>query len=589
MSFISPEGGCFESAALLTPYVEQPQPPSPTTCTFDKARNPTTAPLEGDIAAEYITAQHPSQSLKLPTGHARANIATASLTPHPSALGPIARQSPIASDGTDILHSSNVTSCDETHHGGPSEAAHPSSFLPCQVLTYAASQDSVTLSSIPTTYFEDISVVRPFSAQRDPIEHIRSSVSSNSQNKLIEDLGSPLPSRRPSPNAYCRTSSSRARKHSPEPPSAATTPRPKRMKVITSKDTRQTLPVSSRRRFACPFRKKNPFLHRHNTCKHGFSRISDVKQHLYRLHMTHVCGRCGSAFMDNSQLTNHQQQLEACEFVPVENRGESSGIMPTQKLQLHNRAGTGMGEGEQWGVIWRIVFPNYAHIEPSPYVDDSEKIDAVFHFAHTNGLNIARAIPEMNDVPEIAIKRFIENIRNALMSLGQVEDIPPSMESPGSEDSPQGEAIQEPTFEPQPIPMKNQSIEETEKGPFVEDFPIAPKEAEHSNSGTLSLSFDLPIDSNYLQSNGVAWDQDAFIQSLNMTHQPPEKLGGPINFEALNSMSQIFGNQADSANPASLPQQSATDHPQLKPPDQENSAAQSNCAGPGQNYTQEIP
>lgn len=174
--------------------------------------------------------------------------------------------------------------------------------------------------------------------------------------------------------------------------------------------------------------------------------------------------------------------------------------------------------------MWCIVFPNYTQLEPSPYVDDSEKVDAVFQFAHTNGLHIARAIPELNNVPEAAIKLFIENIRNALVSSGHFEDIPPPMDSPGSDDSPQGDAIQDTMFEvAQPASVKDQPAEE-EKEMLMQNLSNLSTRDQMSGN-TPDLMFNMPLDFSYLQPNADGW-YDFGDEYDTAAFQPPGKAGG---------------------------------------------------------------
>lgn len=98
------------------------------------------------------------------------------------------------------------------------------------------------------------------------------------------------------------------------------------------------LQSGSRPRLACPFHKKDPSIYRDDTCTHGFNRIMDVNQHLYRRHVKYICDRCGGSFSDESDLTAHQQQLEGCKFVPSEIRREVEGITLEQKALLHRRS-----------------------------------------------------------------------------------------------------------------------------------------------------------------------------------------------------------------------------------------------------------
>lgn len=469
--------GCLEDAALLTLGTESQS--MTTICTSPEARHPNTIAPPGRVAADGAIAQTPSQSLKVHTGLAVASVTTVGPVDHlASAVDPNAQHMQSLSDvDPNTSDAKKAIECDESLPGGPSKPATDSSLQTRLDSTPGPAPEHVVAPSpTPCGYGDTASTSRPFSARLNAIQHILSSVSSPGQKE---------------PQVGVEGSTLRSQKHSAEPFSAATTPQPKRAKALK---------IASRR-FACPFRKRNPFLYRRDLCKHGFTTISYVKQHLYRRHMTYICERCGHEFVTESELTNHQQQEEGCKFIPVENRPDPGGITPKQKALLHRRADGRPDEREQWGIVWRIAFPKYGHLEPSPYVDDSEKVDAVFNFAHTNGLDIAKTIPEMNDVPEAAIKTFIENIRNALMSSGEVEDIPPPMDSPGSDGSPQGEPIQEPLPEdPHPISVKDQFQQEKGKGMPMEGFSGAPTEGP-MDGNTKEFLFNMPLDYNFFQPN----------------------------------------------------------------------------------------
>lgn len=259
--------------------------------------------------------------------------------------------------------------------------------------------------------------------------------------------------------------------------------------------------------------------------------------------MTYICERCGREFGTESLLTSHQQQEEGCKFVPVENRSDPCGITPKQKALLHRRADGRPDEREQWGIVWRIAFPKYEHLEPSPYVDDSVKVDAVFHFAHSNGLGIAKTIPGMADVPEAAIKTFIQNIRNGFMSSGQIEDIPPPMDSPDSDDSPRGETMVEP-----PPPF----FDKEEKGMPMKTFPgISAEDPKDVNTG--ELFFDMPVECYYglSQPNFDGLDDFGSITDI-PAYQYPGKVPSQHDFAGATPFSQM--GQASAMNYTPMPQ-----------------------------------
>lgn len=545
-----------QDEALLTLGTEsQPATPLPqgttpttTTCTSPAARHPTTTTSAESFVPDYKSI---SQSRKIHTGHNEAGVATASAAlPPPSALGSSAQQSLRRADANHaITRGQEVSDGLLASPNSPSLQSHWASTF-CTV-----PKETIARNNTPAGCGDTAIPSRPFSARVDAIEQVRSSFSSPNQKK---------------PSIGAAENSSRTRKRSIEPLSAATTPRPSK---------RAKARIIGSRRFACPFRKKNPLLYRHDQCKHGYKRISDVKQHLYRRHMTYICNRCGSEFADESKLTKHQTQEEACKVIPEESREDPGGITPRQKALLHRRGDPKTDEREQWGIMWRIVFPSYTQLEPSPYVDDSEKVDAVFQFAHTNALHIARAIPELNNVPEVAIKLFVENIRNALVSSGHVEDIPPPMDSPGFDDSPQGDAIRDAMFEvAQLASMKEQPVEE-EKKMFMQSLPNLSTGGQMSGN-TPDLLFNMPLDFSYLQPNADGWD-DFGEECDTAAFSPPGKVLSQVAFAESTSLPEMGQISVVDYLPIAQPHGHV---PSTRLGDQVD-AERSECAQPGQERT----
>lgn len=146
-------------------------------------------------------------------------------------------------------------------------------------------------------------------------------------------------------------------------------PRPtKRPKLCSSGPRRRTL--------ACPFWKLNSQAHRpcfHNKC----SRISDVKQHLYRKHKQPApdyCQRCWIAFESQDHKEEHLRDPvgQGCQYNPAARPAGIDNIMATA---LHKKSKSSLSTEDQWFAIWDIVFPDKPR-PSSPYINDSLSEDA---------------------------------------------------------------------------------------------------------------------------------------------------------------------------------------------------------------------
>lgn len=124
---------------------------------------------------------------------------------------------------------------------------------------------------------------------------------------------------------------------------------------------------STRRKLACPFAKKDPV--RWRSCyRHELTKISYVKQHLYRVHLLPpYCRRCGHAYEHEDALANHMRDLIPCavrsDFAVPE------GLTAAQRERLSERLSPKLSDEERWYAVFDIVFPDHRPRPATPYVD----------------------------------------------------------------------------------------------------------------------------------------------------------------------------------------------------------------------------
>ncbi|KAF2492530.1 hypothetical protein BU16DRAFT_541350 [Lophium mytilinum] len=131
-------------------------------------------------------------------------------------------------------------------------------------------------------------------------------------------------------------------------------------------------PRGSKKRFACPFFKRDPEKHmgRRSCTGPGYSGIHQLKEHLYRNHEVRPCPICYADMKTDEALELHvrSQVCERREAPPCE------GINRPIKSRLENRKGwSKKSDIEKWEPIYRILFPNdEALAMPSPFYEDDE-------------------------------------------------------------------------------------------------------------------------------------------------------------------------------------------------------------------------
>lgn len=121
----------------------------------------------------------------------------------------------------------------------------------------------------------------------------------------------------------------------------------------------------TRLNLACPFAKKDPV--RWRSCyRHELSKISYVKQHLYRVHLQPLfCHRCGMTYERQEDLSEHMRSTSACE---VQSFTVPEGLTVEQRQRLSERLSSKLSDEQRWYAVFEIVFPGHPH-PATPYVD----------------------------------------------------------------------------------------------------------------------------------------------------------------------------------------------------------------------------
>lgn len=132
-----------------------------------------------------------------------------------------------------------------------------------------------------------------------------------------------------------------------------------------SKAKRRREAEGTRLNLACPFAKKDPV--RWRSCyRHELSKISYVKQHLYRAHLQPpYCHRCGRTYERQDDLSAHARSATPCD---VRSFATPEGLTAEQRQRLSERLSSKLSDEQRWYAVFEIVFPG--HPRPgTPYVD----------------------------------------------------------------------------------------------------------------------------------------------------------------------------------------------------------------------------
>lgn len=126
--------------------------------------------------------------------------------------------------------------------------------------------------------------------------------------------------------------------------------------------------------FLCPFYVRNRYP-QHKCSTRRFKRVSDVRQHLLRVHIQDpYCPTCGGTF-DNDQ--SHEQLNRHIAARTCQSRSFTvTGITQDQfdTITMIARQRTHRRDSERWLEMWRIIFPD-AKDPDSPY--ESEETDFI--------------------------------------------------------------------------------------------------------------------------------------------------------------------------------------------------------------------
>lgn len=187
-----------------------------------------------------------------------------------------------------------------------------------------------------------------------------------------------------------------------------------------SKSKRRREAESTRLNLACPFAKKDPV--RWRSCyRHELSKISYVKQHLYRVHLQSLyCHRCGRTYERQDDLSEHMRSATPCD---VRSFAVPEGLTVEQRQRLSERLSSKLSDEQRWYAVFEIVFPGHPHPE-TPYVDPdmSEDLSSFRDHIARNGARIL--VEEYRRVEgtcpsslETTMQRGLEQISSSWLSL----------------------------------------------------------------------------------------------------------------------------------------------------------------------------
>ncbi|CAJ0543005.1 Ff.00g003620.m01.CDS01 [Fusarium sp. VM40] len=187
---------------------------------------------------------------------------------------------------------------------------------------------------------------------------------------------------------------------------------------ITAGSKRSKSHEGSNLRLACPFYKFDPI--RHRRC-HAIrmTRISYVKQHLFRSHMQPIhCDICLSIWPNEEDLREHRRAQQCVKRAYI----APKGITPDQKRKLQSRLGSkNKSESDQWFELYSILFPN-SKKPKSAYLDGelSEDVESLREFMERRGADIM-----MNQLVDSSVfqqagvdsHELQQHVQNALTSM----------------------------------------------------------------------------------------------------------------------------------------------------------------------------
>lgn len=149
------------------------------------------------------------------------------------------------------------------------------------------------------------------------------------------------------------------------------------------------------------------------------TRISYVKQHLFRSHMQPIhCDICLSIWPNEEDLREHRRAQQCVKRAYI----APKGITPDQKRKLQSRLGSkNKSESDQWFELYSILFPN-SKKPKSAYLDGelSEDVESLREFMERRGADIM-----MNQLVDSSVfqqagvdsHELQQHVQNALTSM----------------------------------------------------------------------------------------------------------------------------------------------------------------------------
>ncbi|EXJ66951.1 uncharacterized protein A1O5_10146 [Cladophialophora psammophila CBS 110553] len=152
--------------------------------------------------------------------------------------------------------------------------------------------------------------------------------------------------------------------------------RPPHKRPNPSSQNDRSMETKSRQIYACPYFKYAP--HRYTSQRacstHGWPDMNRLKQHLHQKHYIFLCDRCGTRLGSDKEKQEHRRALEACAFVPIEQRQRdfADGFDDDQRTRLRDKTmkknKANNNEKVYWEEVYKTCFPQVTEI-PSPYFE----------------------------------------------------------------------------------------------------------------------------------------------------------------------------------------------------------------------------